>query len=219
MAILTEIDLPEYKQSLKETVAFLDDLNYSAVKTKYNAKGNWDAVSIRGYSDDITNILKPGVLKSNVEPAELRWTKLYEESALLPIKEILAHIPAEFERVRIMRLKAGTTIKKHTDKVDKEIKAGKLVRLHVPLRTSDNVHFYLWEGKDEYHFNLQVGKYYYVDVSKPHAVHNKADFDRLHLVVDCYMNPKLKNLLKQFDDQNRDTTNDPFKGTNIEGKD
>ena len=118
-----------------------------------------------------------------------------------------------------MRLKAGTTIKKHTDKVDKEIKAGKLVRLHVPLRTSDNVHFYLWEGKDEYHFNLQVGKYYYVDVSKPHAVHNKADFDRLHLVVDCYMNPKLKNLLKQFDDQNRDTINDPFKGTNIEGKD
>ena len=156
MAILTEIDLPEYKQSLKETVAFLDGLDYSAVKTKYNAKGNWDAISIRGYSDDISNILKPGVLKSNVEPAELRWTSLYEEPALLPIKEILAHIPAEFERVRIMRLKAGTTIKKHTDKVDKEIKAGKLVRLHVPLRTSDNVHFYLWEGKDEYHFNLQV---------------------------------------------------------------
>ena len=38
---------------------------------------------------------------------------------------------AEFERVRVMRLKAGTTIKKHTDKVDKEIKEGKLVRLHV----------------------------------------------------------------------------------------
>ena len=197
MAILTEIDLPEYKQSLKETVAFLDSLNYSAVKTKYNAKGDWDAVSIRGYSDDINNILKPGVLKSDVEPAELRWTKLYEESSLLPIKEILSHIPAEFERVRIMRLKAGTTIKKHTDKVDKEIKAGKLVRLHVPLRTNDNVHFYLWEGKDQYHFNLQVGKYYYVDVSKPHAVHNKSDFDRLHLVVDCYNNPKISQLIDQ----------------------
>ncbi len=34
-----------------------------------------------------------------------------------------------------MRLKAGTTIKKHTDKVDKEIKQGKIVRLHVPLKT------------------------------------------------------------------------------------
>jgi len=102
--------------------------------------------------------------------------------------------------VRIMRLKAGTTIKKHTDKVDKEIKNGNIVRLHVPLRTNNNVHFYLWEGKDEQHFNLTVGKYYFVDVSKPHAVHNKADFDRLHLVVDCYNNPRLKDLLKQGDE-------------------
>jgi len=219
MAILTELDLPEYKHSLSEAVAFLDGLSYSAVKTKYNAKGDWDAISIKGYSDDISNILKPGVLKSDVEPAELRWTSLYEEPALLPLKEILLQIPAEFERVRVMRLKAGTTIKKHTDKVDKEIKDGKLVRLHVPLRTSDNVHFYLWEGKEEHHFNLQVGKYYYVDVSKAHAVHNKADFDRLHLVIDCYMNPKLKNLLKQFDEYNRNTENDPFKDTSIEGKD
>jgi|TARA_B110000444_G_scaffold249354_1_gene274360 hypothetical protein len=201
--VLKELDLPEYTQPLDTTIKFLDSLSYSAVKTKYNAKGDWDAVSIKGYSDDINNILKPGVLKSDVEPADLRWTSLYEEPDLLSLKEILSHIPAEFERVRIMRLKAGTTIKKHTDKVDKEIKNGKLVRLHVPLRTSDNVHFYLWEGKTENHFNLKIGKYYYVDVSKPHAVHNKSDFDRLHLVVDCYNNPRLQNLLKQseeFDD-------------------
>ena len=103
--ILKQLDLPEYKQPLNSVVEFLDNLSYSAVKTKYNAKGNWDAVSIRGYSDDIGNILKPGVLKSDVQPAELRWTKLYEEPFLLPLKEILSHIPAEFERVRIMRLK------------------------------------------------------------------------------------------------------------------
>ena len=199
--VLKELDLPEYKQPLDKAIKFLDNLSYSAVKTKYNAKGDWDAVSIKGYSDDIGNILKPGVLKSDVEPAELRWTSLYEESDLLPLKEILSHIPAEFERVRVMRLKAGTTIKKHTDKIDKEIKQGNIVRLHVPLRTNNNVHFYLWEGKDQYHFNLEVGKYYYVDVSKAHAVHNKADMDRLHLVIDCYNNDKLKNLMKQVDEQ------------------
>ena len=127
--------------------------------------------------------------------SHLRWTYLYEEPDCLPIKEILSHIPAEFERVRIMRLKAGTSIKKHTDKVDKEIKNGNLVRIHIPLKTNSNVHFYLWKDKEQYHFNLETGKYYYTDVSKPHAVHNKADFDRLHLVVDCYNNPKLKDLL------------------------
>ena len=99
----------------------------------------------------------------------------------------------KFENV--MRLKAGTTIKKHTDKVDKAIKDGKIVRLHIPIKTSMNVHFYLWNGKDQYHFNLETGKYYYTDVSKPHAVHNKWDEDRLHLVVDCYNNEKLENLL------------------------
>jgi len=111
MAILTELDLPEYRHSLSEAVAFLDGLSYSAVKTKYNAKGDWDAISIRGYSDDISNILKPGVLKSDVEPAELRWTNLYEEPALLPLKEILLQIPAEFERVRVMRLRLVQQLK------------------------------------------------------------------------------------------------------------
>ena len=195
--ICKELDLPEYKQSLKEATLFLDNIKYSPVKTKYNKKENWTAISVRGYGDDIGDILKPGVLKSDVEPSQLRWTRLYEEAELLPIKEILSHIPAEFERVRVMRLKAGTSIKKHTDKVDKEIKNGNIVRIHIPLKTSLNVHFYLWEGKEQHHYNLETGKYYYTDVSKPHAVHNKADFDRLHLVVDCYNNPKIKDLLEQ----------------------
>jgi hypothetical protein len=195
--IFKQLDLPEYKQSLGEAIDYLNNLNYSAVKTKYNAKGNWDAISIRGYSDDITNILKPGVLKSDVEEQPLRWTSLYEQAELLPIKEILVHIPAEFERVRVMRLKAGTKISKHTDKVDKAIKNGDIIRLHVPLKTNEKVTMTLWEGKEAKSYNLETGKYYYTDVSKPHAVDNSADFDRLHLVIDCFNNPKLENLLKQ----------------------
>lgn len=195
--ICKELDLPQYKNSLEEAVNYLNNLSYSVVKTKYNAKGNWDAISIRGYSDDISNILKPGVLESNVEEQPLRWTHLYEQAELLPLKEILLHIPAEFERVRVMRLKAGTRISKHTDKVDKAIKNGDIIRLHVPLKTSSKVTMTLWENKDAKVYNLETGKYYYTDVSKPHAVENLADFDRLHLVIDCFNNPKLKNLLKQ----------------------
>jgi hypothetical protein len=195
--IFKQLDLPEYKQSLDQAVNYLNNLSYSAVKTKYNAKGNWDAISIRGYSDDISNILKPGVLKSDVEQQPLRWTSLYEQAELLPIKEILTHIPAEFERVRVMRLKAGTRISKHTDKVDKAIKNGDIIRLHVPLKTNEKVTMTLWEGKEAKSYNLETGKYYYTNVSKPHAVDNSADFDRLHLVIDCFNNPKLENLLKQ----------------------
>ena len=195
MAILKELDLPQYKQSLRKAVSFLNNLDYSPVKTKYNAKGNCDAISIRGYSDDIGNILKPGVLKSDVKAEPLRWTSLYEEPELLPIKEILSHIPAEFERVRVMRLRSGTKISKHTDKVDASIKKGDLVSLHVPLKTGPNVTMSLWKGKNAYTYNLETGNYYYVDVSSPHAVDNSEDFDRLHLVIDCYMNPRLSNVI------------------------
>ena len=195
--ILKELDLPQYKRDdLKEACDFLDRQghNFAVVKTKYNKKGQWDAISLRGYSDDPSNVLKPGVLKSGIEPAELRDTHLTQVSNLVPLIEILAHIPAKFERVRVMRLKAGTSISKHTDKVDKDI----------PIRTNDNIYFYIWKNKSSYVYNLEQGKYYYTDVSKPHAVHNKTDFDRLHLVVDCYNNPKLEALILQnekFEDE------------------
>ena len=197
---LKELDLPQYKRpDLKDACDFLDmqGHNFTLVKTKYNKKGQWDAISLRGYSDDIGNVLKPGVLKSGIEPAELRDTHLTQVSNLVSLIEILAHIPAKFERVRVMRLKAGTSISKHTDKVDKDIKTGKIVRIHIPIRTNHNVHFYVWKNKKPHHYNLEQGKYYYADVSKPHAVHNKADFDRLHLVADCYSNDKLEALILQ----------------------
>ena len=46
MAILKELDLPQYKQSLRKAVSFLNNLDYSPVKTKYNAKGDWDAICL-----------------------------------------------------------------------------------------------------------------------------------------------------------------------------
>lgn len=198
--ILKELDLPQYKRpDLKDACDFLDmqGHNFAVVKTKYNKKGQWDAISLRGYSDSPSDILKPDVLKSGIELAELRDTHLTQVSNLVSLIEILAHIPAKFERVRVMRIRAGTSISKHTDKVDKDIKAGKIVRIHIPIRTNHNVHFYLWKDKKPQHYNLEQGKYYYTDVTKPHAVHNKATFDRLHLVADCYSNDKLEALILQ----------------------
>ena len=198
--ILKELDLPQYKRpDLKDACDFLDmqGHNFTLVKTKYNKKGQWDAISLRGYSDSPSDILKPDVLKSGIELAELRDTHLTQVSNLVSLIEILAHIPAKFERVRVMRLKAGTSISKHTDKVDKDIRSGKIIRIHIPIRTNHNVHFYLWKDKKPQHYNLEQGKYYYTDVTKPHAVHNKATFDRLHLVADCYSNDKLEALILQ----------------------
>jgi hypothetical protein len=116
---------------------------------------------------------------------------------MIAINEILKQIPAEFERVRIMRLKAGTKIEKHTDKVDKSIgfDDGQIVRIHVPIKTDPKVIFSLYEGKQKKDFFFETGNYYYADVTQAHEVHNTWDQDRLHLVADCYSNQTIRNLI------------------------
>lgn len=196
--VLKHLNIPKYTKDLSETVKCVESLTLSLVKTKYN-DGNWEAISLRGYSKDPENILKPGVLKTEEVTSVLQDTTLRFVSEMQPINEILSYIPAEFQRVRIMRLKAGTKIEKHTDKVDKSIgfEDGEIIRIHVPIKTDSKVVFSLYEGKDKKDFYLEVGNYYYADVTRPHEVHNAWHDDRLHLVADCYSNQTMRDLILQ----------------------
>jgi hypothetical protein len=117
-----------------------------------------------------------------------------------PILGMLKKLPCEFERVRFMRLEAGKVIGKHTDKIDKDIgfDDGDIIRIHMPIRTNDNVVFTLYENtkdKNGTEHKLKTGHYYYTDVTKAHAVRNTSDIDRIHLVADCYSNEKMRALL------------------------
>lgn len=196
--VAKQLNLPKYDDSLDDVVNYIENISLSLVKTKYN-DGNWEAISLRGYSSDPENILKPGVLKTSVSEDTLQDTTLRGVPEMKAINEILKQIPGEFERVRIMRLKAGTKIEKHTDKVDKSIgfDDGQIVRIHVPLKTNSKVIFSLYEGKEKKDFFFEKGNYYYADVTKPHEVHNTWDQDRLHLVADCYSNETIRNLILQ----------------------
>tara|TARA_R100000315_G_C5086101_1_gene49693 strand:- start:149 stop:511 length:363 start_codon:yes stop_codon:yes gene_type:complete len=117
-----------------------------------------------------------------------------------PVLEMLDKLPCKFERVRFMKLEAGKVIGKHTDKIDKQIGFGDgdIIRIHMPIRTNDQVVFTLYEStkdKDGTEYNLKTGHYYYTDVTKAHAVRNTSDIDRIHLVADCYSNEKMRALL------------------------
>ena len=194
--ILKHLKIPKYEKDLSGVTKYIEKQTLALVKTKYN-DGNWEAISIRGYSKDPENILKPGVLKTEGEVGELQDTTLRFADEMQPINEILSQIPAEFQRVRIMRLKAGTKIEKHSDKVDKSIgfEDGEIIRIHVPIKTDPKVIFSLYEGKEKKDFYLEVGNYYYADVTKPHEVHNAWNDDRLHLVADCYSNQTMRDLI------------------------
>ena len=157
------------------------------------------AISFHGYGKDPLDILKPGVLKSSVKvDTKLQYTTLNDEPVMKPINEILEKLPCTYERVRFMKLVAGKVIGKHSDKIDKDIESGNIVRIHVPIRTNEDVIFTLYENardKIGNEHNLKTGHFYYTDVSKPHAVRNNSNIDRIHLVVDCHANSALRTLI------------------------
>jgi len=200
--IIKELSLEAYNDTsiLNSVAANLDNMVFKKVKTKY-AKGGWDALSLHGYGNHPLDILKPGVLKSSVNiDTKLQWTTLSVITTMKPILGMLKKLPCEFERVRFMRLEAGKVIGKHTDKIDKDIgfDDGDIIRIHMPIRTNDNVVFTLYENtkdKNGTEHKLKTGHYYYTDVTKAHAVRNTSDIDRIHLVADCYSNEKMRALL------------------------
>ena len=199
--LMKELALEPCTEDLSGAAEFLDNLDFTKVKTKYTKGNDWTAISLYGYGPKITDILKPGVLKSSVKIDEkLQWTNLHEATPLNPVFKILENLPCKYERVRFMKLEAGKVIGKHSDKIDKDLgfDDGQIIRIHVPIRTNDDVVFSLFESsraKVAHEYNLKTGHYYYTDVTKPHAVRNMSDIDRIHLVVDCYANDSLRTLI------------------------
>ena len=199
--IMKELSLEPFTEDLSVAAEFLDNLDFTKVKTKYTKGKDWTAISLYGYGPKVTDILKPGVFKSSVQIDEkLQWTSLKTATPLQPVFKLLENLPCEFERVRFMKLEAGKIIGRHSDKIDKDLgfDDGQIVRIHVPIRTNSDVVFSLYESprsKVAYEYNLKAGHYYYTDVTKPHKVRNMSDVDRIHLVVDCYSNDTLRTLI------------------------
>ena len=198
--LMKELMLEAYQDTsiLNSVAANLDNLDFKKVKTKY-VKTGWDALSLHGYGKHPLDILKPGVLKSSVNvDTKLQWTTLKDNKTMKPVLDILDKLPCEFERVRFMRLEAGKNIGKHTDKIDKDlgIDDGQITRIHMPVRTNDLVTFSIWDdNKFKQDYKLKTGHFYYTDVRKAHAVENLSDTDRIHLVMDCYVNNEMRYLI------------------------
>ena len=177
--MIKELNIEPYKNSLEKISTFLDNFEFKKVKTKYTKGDDWTALSFHGYGSHPLDILKPGVLKSSVKiDTKLQYT------SLINLEE--------------MKLSKGKAIGKHSDKIDKDIDSGKVIRVHIPIRTNKDVIFTLYESskdKKGHDHNLKTGHFYYTDVSKPHAVRNTSKEDRIHLVVDCKANSAIRSLI------------------------
>ena len=94
-------DITYTDEELQPIVNFCEvNQEFSPVVTKFNKDNQWTAISLRGYGGDTTQIGKGGVLGTDVDDG-LQNTILYDA---LEMDKILGKIPAEKEKVRLMKL-------------------------------------------------------------------------------------------------------------------
>ena len=171
--------------------------------SNYNKGGGWSAISLRGFSDDPSFIIKPEEMndkwkeKHKEEDFSLRDTEAYDH--FNEVRGIIKRFAPtqEIERVRIMKLSKGAEIAKHTDLVDPDcgVKCGSTMRFHVPIITKDSK-FEVWGQDGKESFFLDTGSLWYLDTRKPHRVINPTQ-DRYHLVFDVFVDNEIQEKVKQ----------------------
>lgn len=152
----------------------------------YNAgdfEGCWSGVALRGLGGQAGNLR-----------ALPRAQVLYEDTPLLSRCPYFQHVLHAFEcplgAVRLLSLDAGSVIHEHRDD---QLAAGDAeVRLHVPVQTDPAVEFTL----DHQRLHMAPGECWFLDVTRPHAVTNRSQHARVHLVLDCLVNPWLQQHLE-----------------------
>jgi ribosomal protein S18 acetylase RimI-like enzyme len=107
------------------------------------------------------------------------------------VREVLASIQCQLQAVRFLRLKAGSVIREHRD-YNLSFEDGEL-RLHIPVTTNPEVDFVLNGQKVVMH----PGEVWYCNFNLPHRVENRGTTDRIHLVIDCFVNDWLRGLINE----------------------
>jgi mannose-6-phosphate isomerase-like protein (cupin superfamily) len=134
--------------------------------------GAWQGVALRGPGGDPANLHA-----DRDEGGVIRDSGLL---ARLPhVAAALARIRCPLRSARLLRLEPGGVIREHRDD-DLRFEEGE-ARLHIPLATNPAVEFYV----DDRRVLMEPGECWYLDLSRPHRVHNRGRTDRIHLVIDC----------------------------------
>ncbi|MBX7220299.1 MAG: aspartyl/asparaginyl beta-hydroxylase domain-containing protein [Blastocatellia bacterium] len=149
-------------------------------------EGEWSGLALRSVEGD----------PHQLYPAPSQ-TCVYSDTPLLArcpaVQEVLETLRCRATSVRFLKVTPGSRILEHKD-YDLGYADGE-VRLHVPIRTNPEVHFYV-NGR---RIPLQAGECWYMDFNRLHRVENGGTTDRIHLVLDCQVNDWLRELFEQTD--------------------
>jgi hypothetical protein len=173
----------------------------------YYSDGTWGAISLRGFNPaDPAWGIKPAEMSKNwwAEHPEAKqydrcdWTVAAPRCPTIVnlVTAVVAPWGGELERVRLLRMAGnagrGGRLARHTDITDRAAGTadGQIIRFHIPLVTDPRITMSGWNLAGEEHaVHLAEWGLYYLDARKPHAVHNAAGIDRIHLVIDVTATP------------------------------
>ncbi len=170
-----------------DTAAMLDEVAILQDKwlMHYNTQdysGEWKAIPLRSSNGSAENAL-----------ASFDINTVYADTPLLAlcptIKSVIDSLKCEKTVVRILNLRPGAIVKAHTD-AGLAFEQGE-VRIHIPLKTNDGVDFYV----DDEALHLREGECWYINFELKHSLANNGNTDRIHLVIDCIVNPWLQNVI------------------------
>jgi mannose-6-phosphate isomerase-like protein (cupin superfamily) len=149
-------------------------------------EGEWDALALHSYKGSINNIF-PDISSS---PDDFAYTAFAENCPY--IKNIIQQFPGVKKSVRLLRLKPGAVIRAHRDR-DLFFEKGE-ARIHIPIVTNEAVEFFI--GGEQLH--LRAGECWYLNFDLLHSIRNNGNTDRVHLVIDCVTDDKLKALFESI---------------------
>jgi|APSaa5957512493_1039668.scaffolds.fasta_scaffold02038_5 hypothetical protein len=167
--------------------------------SSYNKRRSWSAASLRSFGGNAGFIEKPAEMskKWKLEHPETLETVCGDTELMdfLPdARKVLASLPCRFERVRLMRLAAGGELTRHADITDRNagMEVDKIARLHLPIKTNPQVEFTTWDlTNTPTTIHMAAGRWWYLDVRKPHQAANNGEADRVHLVADAIVTHEL----------------------------
>lgn len=183
MSVIKYIRLPFQfnAELLKQEVKTIAQQHWQLHYQTRHYTGGWTVLPLRSINGSTDNIIV-----SPVDHTVYQNTSLLEQSPYF--KEVLCHFKCELLAVRLMKLEPGAQIKEHKD-ADLAFEKGE-IRLHIPVTTNPLVEFYL----DKERMPLKEGECWYMNFNLPHALHNKGNADRIHLVIDAVVNDWVKEL-------------------------
>jgi aspartyl/asparaginyl beta-hydroxylase len=146
-------------------------------------EGEWSGIALRSSSG------APLALYPDPSAAPGDWQGTEALSRCPALAAALDGFACELHSVRLLALGPGARVREHRD-YRLGYDAGD-VRIHIPVTTSPEVEFI----HDGVRTEMAVGEAWYLDFNLPHSVANPGTSRRVHLVIDCVLNPWLDALL------------------------